>query len=50
MVEPPTLADRKLVRRFPEAPDRLPGYEPPTETFANQYTSARLRGLELFTA
>ena len=50
MVEPPTLADRKIVRRFPESPDRLLRYEPSTEKFANQYAFARLRGLELFTA
>ena len=50
MAEPPTLADRKLVRRFPESPGRLLRYEPSIETFANQYTFARLRGLELFTA
>ena len=46
MVEPPTLADRKLVRRFPESPDRLLRYEPPTEKFANQYALAHLKGLE----
>ena len=50
MVEPPTLADRKLVRRFPESPDRLLRYEPPTETFANQYALARLQGLKFLTA
>ena len=40
MVEPPTLADRKLVRRFPKSPDRLLRYEPPTEKFASQYALA----------
>ena len=39
MVEPPTLADRKLVRRFPESPDLLLRYEPPTEKFANERVS-----------
>jgi len=40
MVEPPTLSDRKLVRRFPESPDLLLRYEPPTEKFAIQYANA----------
>ena len=38
MVEPPTLADRKLVRRFPESRDHLVRHQPPTEKFAIQYT------------
>ena len=50
MVEPPTLADRKLVRRFPKSPDRLLRYEPPTEKFAIQsytahHVSAKASGM-----
>ncbi len=44
MVESPTLADRKLVRRFPESPNRLLSYEPPSEKFVVRYVRAHQTG------
>ena len=46
MVEPPTLADRRLVRRFPESPDRLLRYGLPTEKFAHRYADGAYRWAE----
>lgn len=41
MVEPPTVADRKLVGRFAESPDRLLRREPRTGKFADQYAAGQ---------
>ena len=47
MVEPRTLADRIIVRRFPESAERLLKYELPTKKLAIQYILAQRGGLEL---